>query len=401
MKVTASKTALWVNHCAWWARPEVPQDLDRPNEYRNFGLAVHDALEVLRLGGSPDLVAIAGARELTAAQRLAFPRAVDALQEYRVPLFAESELAWAIDLDMGMGRVLGRNIGRAYKEHGARDGIDFCGSADLVWWGTSTAHREYIHVLDLKSGYEGLVEDHKPQLMSNAAGIASAWGARGAILEVLHLFNGEVKIDTQIVEDYELEAHIGVLQARRRETPNATPVPGPHCSEKYCTAVGSCPEGQRAIAALVPVDRLTVKLTGAIESAAEAAARVAILPLLKERVKRYEDECRDWERAHGPVQLADGRWWYEVEGESRAIVASAAAMAVLADELGDVGAQLACAVKITQSSIRAQLEAAGIAPASAALERIMLRLEKVGAMKSTPRYEHDFRKFPPRTRGAA
>lgn len=400
MKVTASRTALWLL-CGYSAREDVPRDPDRPNEYRNFGLAVHDALETFRQGWEPDLLTIADKRELTAAQRLAFPRAVEALQEYRVPMFAASEVAWALDLDTGAGRELGRNIGRAYKEHGARDGIDFCGSADLAWWATTNAHQGYIHVLDLKSGYEGLVEDHKPQLMSNAAALASAWGARGAILEVLHLFNGEVKIDSQIVEDYELEAHVAVLQARRRETPTAEPVPGPHCRDKYCTAVGSCPVGQRAIAALVPVDRLTVKLSGKIESAAEAAARVAILPLLKERVQRYEAECRDWEREHGPVQLADGRWWYEVEGESRAIVPSPEAMAVLADELGDEGAQRACAVKITQSSIRAQLEAAGVKPPSAALERIMLRLEKIGAVKTTTRHEHEFRKFPPRTKGAA
>lgn len=410
VKVTASKTALWVDHCAWWARPEVPVDPDRPSEWRNFGLAVHDALEVLHGQAAadapqrPDLAAIADARELTTAQRLALPRAVDALVEVHVPLFAMSEVAWALDLDTGEGRILGYRIGRAYKEHGARDGIDFCGSADLAWFATTFAHEGYLIVIDLKSGFEGTVEDHKPQLMSNAAALASALGARGAILQVLHLFNGEVRWDTQIIEDYELEEHVHVLQQRRRETPTAEPVPGPHCRERYCTAIDACPAGQRAIAALVPVGRLPAKLRGKIESAEEAAARAALLPLLKEGVKRYQQELEEWAAEHDGVRTPDGRWWGEVAGEKRSLTPTPEAMSVLAEELGDVGAQRALKIALTQSSIREQLVALGITPPSAALERILEKLEKVGAVKKTPTSEYEFRNRPPllkTTKGAA
>lgn len=397
MRATASRTALWML-CAYGMRDDVEQDPDRPNEWRAFGLAVHDVLEVIRQGWAPDLLAIADKRELTATQRLALPLAVQALRDLRVPQGAMSEVAWAIDLDTGEGRILGEHIGRAYKEHGARDGVDFCGSADIAWMATTEAHRGYVVVVDLKSGYEGTVEDHKPQLMSNAAGLALALGARGAILHVLHLFNGEIRPDAQIVEDYDLRIHVAALQARRKETPTAEPNPGPHCREKYCTAIGSCPAGQRAIAELLPADRLTVKLHGKIESLAEARARIDLLPLLKERVKQWEQDCQEWEADHGPVRLADGTYYAAYPSEKRSIEVTPEAMAVLADELGDEGAQRAYTLSITQTSIRRQLEAAGVKPASSAVARILERLDRAGALSTKKTWSYDYRTHPPRER---
>jgi hypothetical protein len=402
VKATASKTDLWINHCAWWARAEVPADPDRPNQWRSFGLAVHDALEIIQQGWDPDLLAIADKRDLTAAQRLTLPRAVDALREAQVPPTAATEVAWAIDLETGEGRELGRSIGRAYKEHGARDDVDFCGSADLAWMATNEAHRGYVVVLDLKSGRDGLVEDHKPQLMSNAAGLARAWGARGAILTVLHLFNGEVKEDTQIVEDFELDAHVEALRARHREIPTSEPNPGPWCREKYCNAIDACPATAHAAEALIPADRLkavllgrSVKLRGEIETEEEARARVALLPLVKEFADRYEEECRDWAREHGGVRLAYDSWWGEVPGEKRSIDATPEAMAVLVAELGPEHAAEAVRATVTQTSIRQALVAAGVKPASSALARVMQALERAGAVKVTASSTFDFRKRPP------
>jgi hypothetical protein len=164
----------------------------------------------------------------------------------------------------------------------------------------------------------------------------------------------------------------------------------------YCTAIDSCPEGTRAMSALVPVDRLTARLSGRIETEEEARARATLLPLLKERVKRYEDELREWARAHGGgIRVAYDSWWGETDAGVRSIRPTPKAMAVLAGELGDEGAQRACKVSITQASIRKELESQGVTPTTNALNRIMEALDKAGAVDETPRKEWEWRKRPP------
>jgi hypothetical protein len=167
----------------------------------------------------------------------------------------------------------------------------------------------------------------------------------------------------------------------------------------YCNAIGACPKAP--IEDLVPADRLVVKMRGEITSLEEARARVALLPLLKERVQRYEEECRAFVQKEGGIKLPDGSWWGPSPTTTREISATPEAMTILIDELGEEGARHVMRVAITQESIKRELTAMGVAPVSSALDRIMDSLATVEAVSVTPRIEWKFRKKEPFRKGAA
>jgi CRISPR/Cas system-associated exonuclease Cas4 (RecB family) len=383
MRASASKLGL-LRSCAFFARPELPWD-DSSDPSGQMGSACHDAKESLQNGREPDVTAIAAARNLNARQTEALTKAIPILRTLDVPRMALAEVAFAVDLAAMTGRELGRSIGRLYKEHGQTD-AEIGATADLVWM--LVEENDRVVVCDLKTGMYGRVSDHRDQLMAQALGAMKAYGAEKARLMVIHARPGEEpSYDWKDVEDFEVEAWAMEMAAIVDKVSESKPTPGAHCAD-YCPALAACPVAQR-VAELVPVDRLTAKLLGPIASPAEASARLAVWPALKEAMTSFEEELRRYAIEHEGIATEDGLW-KQVDKTDRTLVPSPDAMAVLVEELGELHAHTALKFTLTQTAIKAAIEAAGLAPVSAAMTRIMGRLDKAGAIEKTTGKKFDF-----------
>lgn len=163
------------------------------------------------------------------------------------------EVAFALNIETGEARELGRNIGRAYVEHGAGPD-DLVGSIDIVGMAEDLA----ALIIDLKTGWTRVTKAKRNlQLLLAAVCAVKIYGAelaRGAILYANE--DGQPWWDTaawDLVDLTEAEMRLtdlgrSIRQARKLyfdgdpvtgEIIKPRMVAGDHC--KWCPAINTCP----------------------------------------------------------------------------------------------------------------------------------------------------------------
>lgn len=309
---SASKTAM-LDHCLY-PFSGLATLRDREVAGRPWGNAAHTVLCAIRSHETCDYVKIANDNGLGPTGPDELARIGEAFKTIKgVPGTAMAEVAFAYDPRTRRGRVLGYNIGRAYREHGLLP-HEWAGTADLVWMAPDGSGRPVI--LDLKTGWSGWTEAHRPQLLTLALMAERAFApdggdsVPGAIIGTLSLRDDEVR-DIQWIEvaDYELLAHEDFLLEKMEAAQTAAANPGPWCTELFCNAVDDCPvAGRVKELALIPAEHLTVKLKGPIETVEEASANVLLVDAVKAWVKQRESDLRVWADEHDGIQTANGRW---------------------------------------------------------------------------------------------
>lgn len=319
MRVSASKTGLLAS-CQFWARPEAEWfDVKGPAAER--GDRFHAAM---------DRYVQTGVREEVAEDIAAeYAVAIDWVEDFgRQRLRPEIAFAW--DPATDTARELPSKGQRDYS--GAHEG-ELCGTVDLV---------------AVTPGGAGIVWDWKtgdasgagPQLRTLAVMVARALRLSTVTVAALEVTAAGVReVCREDLDAFELDVHAGELAEKLAAIPTAEPTPGAHCSDAWCPARATCPEGREAAAQLVPVEALTKhRMSLQIDGPDHAA-------WMLDRVRLVEAACKATKeaiKAACPEEgwtLADGRTLRE--GTRKVERFKQAQAVALLRELGATDEQLA------------------------------------------------------------
>lgn len=145
-----------------------------------------------------------------------------------------AEIAFAFDWSTGTSRVLGKNIGRKYRQHGKTDD-EIAGSADFL-----VVHDGTVTVYDWKTG-KAVTESVWPQMEWLGLFAARAYGATRAVLRPIHVT--DFGIEDGLVRELDASGLARVAESIRRDVaaiPDSWPEPGPHCEDQWCPARKHC-----------------------------------------------------------------------------------------------------------------------------------------------------------------
>lgn len=329
----------------------------------------------------------------------------------------KTEIAFAYDPRVDSARLLPSRHQRDYSAArvgevvGERRGLDgavshvlarpgeIVGTADLVWTETDADGLVTLHVLDWKTGAAHHVEHPRenPQLffLALCARRCAITVDRVKLWIAIVADDGTVKPQSADVSLEQLEAFVYDLSdILERIITSAPPVPGPHCTGKFCSLVTSCPAAVEtvhdALAYLVPslAKRHSAPLSPEPRSADDATFLLSVLPMLRGFVKRADAGLKKWADDNGGIEQRDGRKWIATVQEEEQLVLSPAAVDILKAELGEE--QLAEALWLTKSAIERAAKAVAPPRKGPALgRRIIERLREVDAIKTKKitRYE--------------
>lgn len=273
------------------------------------------------------------------------------------------EVAFAYDIDTGQARELGRNIGRAYIEHGAGPN-DLVGSIDIVGTGPDSA----AIVIDLKTGWTRVTKAKRNlQLLLAAVCAVKVYGtdlARGAILYAND--DGQPWWDSaswDLVDLTEAEMRLtdlgrGIREARKLfidgdpttgEIVKPRMVAGDHC--KFCPAINTCPaQGalvRRFIASPKETEEDFKKGLADNDVASHVYRRLVAAKAALERALAVVYA----RAAHTPILLGNGKVLGKRTTE-REYLDAEKVHAVVTDAYGIVAAHAAVEMKATKASIK-------------------------------------------------
>lgn len=156
----------------------------------------------------------------------------------------EPEMAMAVNVATGAGRILGHNLGRNYP---ALDDFEIPGTADLV--GVTATH---VIIIDLKTGWQPVTPAARNKQLRTLALMASRIYGRDAAkvgILVCHEDDDDPRWDWAELDVFDLEdtldmlsvtfkrASLAAAQIAAGKSPNVSE--GAHC--KYCPAKFTCP----------------------------------------------------------------------------------------------------------------------------------------------------------------
>ena len=330
---------------------------------------------------------------------------------------SKTEIAFAYDPRIDSARLLPSKHQRDYSEArvgeivGERRGLDdavthvlarpgeIVGTADLVWTETGADGLVTLHVLDWKTG----AAHHVDHPRENAQLFFLALCARRCAITVdrVKLWiavvadDGTVSPQSADVTLEQLEAFVyDLADLVERVVTSAPPVPGPHCTGKFCGLVTSCPAAVEtvhdALAYLVPslAKRHSAPLSPEPRSADDATFLLSVLPMLRGFVKKADEGLKKWADENGGIEQRDGRKWIATVKDEEQLVLSPAAVDILKAELGEE--QLTEALWLTKSSIERAAKAVAPPRKGPALgRRILDQLRAINAIKTKKitRYE--------------
>lgn len=289
MRYTASKTDLLLA-CRYSLRPDVAPGYDPDTAGSTEGREMHAALEAM-VCGEPIAEQYRDAANLVGMWLSATWPSV---ARGDAGMVAEAAIAWSPST--GLADTLGRGRG-SYTD--AEDD-DVCGCADLVIDEGAT-----VTIVDWKTGEFGA---RKAQMQLRTLGlmVGTAYGVdRVRIMSVLVDPEGsrapEVHVD-ETMGPLEMAAHADMLRDALGRIEGAEPVLGDHCRECFCSQQGSCPaRGALVEAATTEFVQLGRRnpLTAPIDSDADAAALVEMLPHIEGYIKRRKHEVQAYVEALG------------------------------------------------------------------------------------------------------
>jgi hypothetical protein len=228
VRVSASKAGL-LPLCQYPFRESTPWDNTPPGRAAEYGQRFHDAIAgVVDPAVKP--LAIKGTEWLL--KRLKHATAwLDAQTFHSMP---EAEVAFAYDWNTDTSRVVGKNIGRRYKQHGKTDD-EIAGSADFV-----VVLPGLVVVYDWKTG-RAVTDSVWPQMEMLGVMAARAYGVERVELRPLHVT--DYGIEDGMRRELGAEDLRRVADGIRRNVgaiADAWPEPGDHCDGEYCPARDAC-----------------------------------------------------------------------------------------------------------------------------------------------------------------
>lgn len=207
-RLTASRISL-ASICSHWLSGQVECSEDPAGPAAQIGNAVHDAVAF-------------GTRAPTGWERaVAFARELCSDTD-------QHEVAYALDVDSGLVRILGYGIGRKYEEHGATE-RDICGTTDVTGKGI---------IREWKTGKRA--DYHAQQVRLLAAMSASAGGETECNTQLVYLRRkrqGDPILGA--LDSFDIASALGEARQIVQAAGMAQPVPGHHCWR--CPARRSCP----------------------------------------------------------------------------------------------------------------------------------------------------------------
>lgn len=299
-----------------------------------------------------------------------------------IPEGGKLEVAFAYDARTRTARIIGYNIGRAYREHGALP-HEICGTADLV--GTAGG---CVVIIDWKSGFK-FVAKWQLRFLALAAcramGVNSAkvcnWYLRedGTILEDAQSVDTFDAIDLDNIED-EL---VGVLERLERSHERALAGERPRVSGgswcQYCQSKAHCD-----LTTGVAKRALSMKLDQPMtpERAMEAWM---LFDLLEGIIKAGRAGLREYGRTQ-PFPDGQGYTVKQIEASGLKILPDKAE-AVLRRKFGDAVADAARESTISQASIERALKAHRPGPLAPAKREALKAMRQGGAAFDTTHLE--------------
>ena len=255
-RASASKAEL-LAACQYWARRDVQPDPHEPSQPAAIGNAVHACAGAIVRGEEPNVLAACDREGVEPDGIETVLAMVDAVREWWPQFAAAHPFAWRSEVayslregDLGTeAHALGLDIGRRYRDHGARPG-DLTMSLDL-----EAVDGDRVLVVDLKTGRKPHHPQGDAQLECNALAACLAHGKRAARVGIATVSTRGVWVEWADVDAATLARIDDDLARHLAAVPTAEPNPGPHCSALYCNAKGACPESGRAAGARAAMAR--------------------------------------------------------------------------------------------------------------------------------------------------
>lgn len=253
------------------------------------------------------------------------------------------ERALAYDLMMDGARLLPEEIGGAPRKH--RDYSDVEPwelplTLDIGW---SAFERARAICCDWKCGYSQAEEaEANMQIAVQCLSLARAIGARDAIGYIAQVDDsGCVTASERYYSPEDLATIARWLVDLPAAVAAAEPIPGEHCSSKFCDLRGICPATVEAAALVIRTDP-TPRNDGEalhswspiVQSQAHAQKILRALSFVEGWAKAAQESLEAFSRKE-PIQGEDGRIWGPVPGVSESLAYDQATRAVLEDRLGD------------------------------------------------------------------
>lgn len=265
-----------------------------------------------------------------------------------------AEVALAYHVETGIGRELGRNLGRSYPPTDARE---MAGTADVL---ALTADGEAAVILDFKSGHRRVAAAQvNRQLQMLALAAARAYGRSRAVVGLVYLLeDGGAWFDRAEFDAFDLDAIAldlhGIADrveaaaravAEGRQPDTAT---GDHC--RYCPSYVHCP-AQTALVRQMAADPGTLAVeVHAMLNEHNAAAAYARVKAVEAVLKHVREALYAYAQEH-PIPLDNGLVLGSVETR-REYVDGKVARDVLGRLYGAPVADAACEWSASKTSIR-------------------------------------------------
>lgn len=261
-----------------------------------------------------------------------FRRVGESKKEFAAILGLRAEVAFAIDLETGAGRELVDPPGwdtRWYADRVKRAAYEgpggplrvteLCLRVDLACQGID-AHGIFVRLWDYKFHFKPGWIDSRAQLEIASAAISAAWGIDRVQATGVHLW-ADREFGEEIVAPHDADGLLlcgpsGVPEFDRRSLDEVLakarawasrpandrePVPGPHCTERYCPAIASCPVvTEEIVPQLLPPETLVRRpLGGALVDNDHAVWALTAAELLRSLAKELETKADAFADAHG------------------------------------------------------------------------------------------------------
>jgi hypothetical protein len=298
-RLSASKVAL-ASRCLHWARPDVPEGVDKDTASRRGGSAFHECGEK---HPDVDMSAVAAKWNLRDGERAKVEELYDAWREwwpeYLGDRTVEREVAFAWDTSTSAARRLPKREHRDYSDC-AWSEIPMTVDALIIGGGR-------VEVLDLKTSYEDISAEEHAQLEANALAVATLLGIDEVTVTIANVAADGVRTNSATVGGFDFDAIAGRLARMVEAVPTAQPMPGPHCAEMWCPSLGTC-EATRVNAESLVRARpdLSAVLARGIQTHDEAYAIKAALKPAAAFLREMEQMAVAWAEEHGGIRTPDG-----------------------------------------------------------------------------------------------
>lgn len=380
MKPSGSKLQL-LDHCAYWARPDVAAPNEESSEPADYGTYVHKLTELMIKASSYEVTIPEGAAQSLKLERVeqAFVDAVD-LYEWQRDAFdsaheRQCEVGFSYNIRTHAVKMLPPG-GRDSYATASEDEI--CATLDLV-----IRKGNYFACVDFKTG-SAPDWKYEKQLRFGALLVSRFYDAKEVecIIARPNLAPSMWVETEDTLDDYAVD-----LVARLKAATGAEPTPGIQCHDLYCPMRTTCPVTQALVKQLPSGMQLPV--LGEITSPEHATFTLERLALARDALDAIENKVKKYAIENGGINLPDGRVYTQVERTTRSIVLTDGAEQVLAHHLGPEY-ETAIEKKLTQAAIERLATKLGNGKASKVKKQIMADLEEVSAIKRHTHLQFDY-----------